>query len=213
MMRARSSIRCSINGALVASMSSWLIPPRFFGRAAPRTRLPPEPLQAGPRRAAGPVSATSEHADFRAGGFGLGDLGLPGFRTGDVSRAGLDWRFDRLGDVVAHHADRIEAGVDLRLVADRLEFLLDAIEVGLALDLAHGLHELALELGRHSPHLADRLADGAHDARQILRRDHRQGDDADNDHLADVEIEHSSPDPATNERRGQRQAPVAGAPL
>ena len=34
MRRARSSIRWSINGALVASMSSWLIPPRFSERRA-----------------------------------------------------------------------------------------------------------------------------------------------------------------------------------
>ena len=49
MRRARSSIRWSINGALVASMSSWLIPPRFSGRRAPRARPPTRPAQP-PRR-------------------------------------------------------------------------------------------------------------------------------------------------------------------
>ena len=75
-----------------------------------------------------------------------------------------------------------------------VEFLLDALEIG----LLHRLHELALEFGRHAPHLADCLADRAHDARQILRRNHREGDDAEDQELADVKIEHGAVRPHEN---------------
>ena len=105
---------------------------------------------------------------------------------------------NRLRHVIAHHADRIEARIDLRLVADSLKFFLHAVQVSLALDLVHGLHELPLELGRHPPHPPYRLADSAHHPRQILWRNHRQSDDADDDHLADVKIEHGSPNRTTN---------------
>ena len=121
-----------------------------------------------------------------------------------VSKPATRWRQSsrrRLRHVVAHHGDRIEARIDLRLVVDRLEFLLHALEVRLALDLPHGLHELALELGRHTPHLSHRLPDGAHHPRQVLRRNHRQSDNGDNDHLTDVKIEHGSPDQPAQQRQ------------
>ena len=199
MMRARSSIRWSINGALVASMSSWLIPPRFSGRRAPRALPPCQPERRGGLRAG--------QRNFRLADFGLAEFRSSGF-------GGANGGCDGLRHVFAHHADRVEARVDLRLVVDRLEFLLHAFEVGLAFDLAHGVHELTLELGRHAPHLAQRLADCAHDAWQILRRNHRQSDDADNDHLADVKIEHGSPDRAQRRQTGARAAiPATDVPV
>ena len=162
-------------------MSSWLIPPRFFGRRALGLCLL--------------VSRSSRRGGLWTGQSNLRpvDLGLANLGRGRISSNGFGCaRRGRNGlrHVFAHHADRVETGVDLRLVVDRLEFLLHAVEIGLALDLTHGFHELALELGRHAPHLADCLADSAHHARQILRRNHRQSDDPDNDHLADVKIEH-----------------------
>ena len=162
-------------------MSSWLIPPRFSGGG----RLGLCLLVSRSSRYGGLGTAQSNLrlVDLGLANLGRGRIGSNGFGDAGGGRDGLR-------HVFAHHADRVEAGVDLRLVVDRLEFLLHAVEVGLALDLAHGFHELALELGRHAPHLANRLADGAHHARQILRRDHRQSDDPDNDHLADVKIEH-----------------------
>ena len=82
--------------------------------------------------------------------------------------------------------DGIEGDIDLGGVADRLQVLLDVLELG----LAHRVHELALKVGRHAPHLRIGLAELAEHARQLLRPDDDQGDDPDDDQFAGVEIKH-----------------------
>ena len=101
-------------------------------------------------------------------------------------------------------AGGVEGGVDFRLFVERLELLADALQIG----LAHRVHELALELGRHSAHLADDLADGAHDARQVLRRDHRERDDRHHHQLAYVEVEHRGSG-QTSVRAARKRLPVS----
>ncbi len=82
------------------------------------------------------------------------------------------------GDVLA---DASEGRIDLAL-----QILADIGEVG----LTHRVHELALELGRHAAHAPSHLADLAQNARQILGRNRDERDDADDDQLSGIEIEH-----------------------
>ena len=89
------------------------------------------------------------------------------------------------------------------LLGNRIEFvlaMLGAAHLGIVTvllgtrqqkpEIAYVLADCGAKLLIHEAKLADRLPDGAHHARQILWRDHRQSDNPDNDHLADIKIEH-----------------------
>src|ERR1700722_14681901 len=84
----------------------------------------------------------------------------------------------------------VEAGhLDLGGVVHRRQLFFHVLEFG----LPHGLVELLLELVGHLPHAADDLADRAHDARQLLRPDDDERDDADEEYLTGIEeVEHSA---------------------
>ena len=58
------------------------------------------------------------------------------------------------------------------------------------LAVAHRVLELALEVARHRPELAGVMAEGAHQPRQLLRPNHDDGDDADDQKFGPTDIEH-----------------------
>ncbi len=56
--------------------------------------------------------------------------------------------------------------------------------------VAHGLLELALKVGGHAPELADIVAEGAHQPRQLFGADHDDGHHADDQEFRPTDIEH-----------------------
>ena len=97
-------------------------------------------------------------------------------------------------------------------MTERLRSSTCFLQVG-HLGFAHRLLELALEFGRHAADLAHPLAERAQHARQFLRPDRDQRDDADDDELAPTDIEHGLVNSkAPRHRRRLRQPlPVVAA--
>src|SRR5262249_47429031 len=83
---------------------------------------------------------------------------------------------------------RIERRIALRLAGHVVDLLL---EVG-QLRFSDRLLELALELGGHAAQLVHPLPERAQHARQLLRSDRDQRDDADEQKLAPTDFEHES---------------------
>src|SRR5438132_1231459 len=110
--RERSSIRWSISGALVASISSWLMPAPFALRAL---------------------------------------------------------------DLHAHVVERIKVRHLGGLIGHVVDLLLEVGKLG----FAHRLIELVLEIARHAADLSHPVPERAERARQLLRSDRDQRDDAD----------------------------------
>ncbi len=60
------------------------------------------------------------------------------------------------------------------------------------LAVAHGFFELALKVGGHAPHLAHVVAEGAHQPRQVLRSNHDDRHDGDDEELRPADVEHGT---------------------
>ena len=209
--RERSSIRCSISGALVASIS--------FSSSS---RLMPACLPAC--SSAGPASGRLRRRRCRGGSriaiAGCGRPSPPGLaaaaRRCDVAPAlpsaappaRPNRAFDltlRAFEFLAHVADRIEIGVALRLLGHLVDLLLEVGHLG----FAHRLVELALELRRHAPELAGPLPERTQCAGQFLRADRDQRDHADDEQFAPADVEHRASTPRCAEARSLH-AGVAG---
>ena len=89
-----------------------------------------------------------------------------------------------------------------RGLADLIDLLLELGQLG----LAHRFLKLSLELGGHPAHLADPLPGSAQHRRQLLRPDHDERDDADDDKLSPVELQHLN---SNSKGRGPRSSAIS----
>ena len=194
--RERSSIRCSINGALVASMSSWVmhrVPPT----SGSATALSRERCRGGSDGAksfsvGGGGSSRQRHVDRRqraAGSFTPSVRPPTRRRRASAVSTRRAGRSATVSILERHRRSKRASSMSLLRVGDadrswRCRGLRHVVglllEVG-HLGFAHRFLELALEFVGHAADLAHPLADRAQHARQFLRPDRDQRDDADDD--------------------------------
>ena len=137
--RERSSIRCSISGALVASMSSWVMRPGLRSRRRRRVVVRACAAGSAPARA----SAWRRLAPSRSRlGARLGATASAG-GAGGASAAGAGSRSARQASTRSHSLRSLNGSRPVSRLAGRLvDVLLDVGHLG----LAHRLAELVLEL-------------------------------------------------------------------
>ena len=214
--RERSSIRCSISGALVASISfssSSVFMPPCPRRPRRRRRTTARTMRAQPTRRRSPCSRRRRQVGHRHGNFrrrcnrrgaerdriggrrclrrrrrGRRDGGrIARRRRGRRGRARGVARRERVLDHLFQVG--LEAARVERGVQRRrrlVELLLQIRHLG----FAHRFLELALEFRRHAADLGHPEAELAQHGRQLFRADHDQRDHADQDELSPRDIEH-----------------------
>ena len=188
--RRRSSIRCSISGALLASISSSA----HGAGSAPSWRA--WPLALAWRALA--FDAARLRGAFAAGfadgvGLAVPSRGDDGAGFGSITGLSLG------ASSVAR----------LRSRTLSIAFFTSSISA-----LAHGFVELAAEFGRRAAKLAGVVAEGAHQLGQLLGPDHDDRDHGDDEKLRPTDIEH-----VCRFRRGPRgleggrECPRAASPI
>ena len=104
-----------------------------------------------------------------------------------LDQAILGRTVQRSVNIILDIGDRVEIKSSLGGLVQLGKILLEIRDIG----FLHRIHELALEFGSHAPHFADELAHLAQHARQFLRPNENQRDNANHNELARVKkVEH-----------------------